>query len=744
MNRKERILEYMRSTEYLPLKREELIAVLGVPKSDEAEFDSLLSELVHEGKVLPVKKSRFRAAEKGVCAGRLRCNKHGFFAFAEATDGKGEIFIGGEDLLDAVDGDFVAIMLIKSKEKGHMRDGKVIKVLERMNKTVTGVITKANKSTFFINPDNSGIYVQITAPATKTAAVGDRVVLEIKEYSALGDMSCDIIANLGRADDFKSCIEAAIFNYGIKTKFDTETLNEAQQVETEITDIGTRRDLRDLLTFTIDGDDARDFDDAVSCERLENNNFRVGVHIADVTHYVKEGSALDREAYERGTSVYLADRVIPMLPRELSNGICSLNPDVDRFTLSVFMEIDKTGNILSHELFKAVIHSKKRLTYNIAAELLEGEDEGLKKEYKKILPALKRMKRVANYLNKKRVKRGSINFDFPEAKVIVDESGEPSGVEICQRNVAHKIIEEFMLAANETVAEYAFWAQLPFVYRVHEAPETEKIEGFLKFASNFGIKVKGRTDKDGGIHPKTLQKITEEIKGMPEEEMISRYMLRSLMKAEYRPENRGHFGLAAKFYCHFTSPIRRYPDLTVHRILKDFLDGKPLDKYEAFVKGAAENSSRTERNAEMLERDVDDIMKAQYMRRYIGETFPARISGTVKFGIFAELENSIEGLIRLEDLHDDYYLYDEEKRIIIGERRHHIYKIGDPISVMIAKCDVLTGSIDFLPGDATIQNINRFYRQKRNQQNARQDYRRGAKRIANRRIEKKGRKDGRI
>lgn len=744
MDRKERILEYMKSTDYLPLKREELIAVLGVPKSDEAEFDALLAELMHEGRVLPVRKSRYRAAEKDVCAGKIRCNKHGFFAFAEATDGKGEIFIGGEDLNDAVDGDFVAIMLIKSKEKGHMRDGKVIKVLERANKTVTGVITKANKSTFFVKPDNNGIYVQITAPVTKKAAVGDRVVLEVKEYSKSGDMSCEIIANLGRADDFKSCIEAAIHNYGVKKEFDPETLNEAANVEKEITDIGTRRDLRDLLTFTIDGDDARDFDDAVSCERLENNNFLVGVHIADVTHYVKEGSALDREAYERGTSVYLADRVIPMLPRELSNGICSLNPDVDRFTLSVFMEIDKTGNVLSHELVKAVIHSKKRLTYNIALELLEGEDEDLKKEYRKILPTLKRMKRVANYLNKKRVKRGSINFDFPEAKVIVDESGEPKDIEICQRNVAHKIIEEFMLAANETVAEYAFWAQIPFVYRVHEAPENEKIESFLKFASNFGIKVKGRTDKEGGIHPKTLQKITEQIKGMPEEEMISRYMLRSLMKAEYRPENLGHFGLAAKFYCHFTSPIRRYPDLTVHRILKDFLDGKPLDKYEAFTAEAAKHSSKTERDAEMLERDVDDIMKAQYMRRYIGETFPARVSGTVKFGIFAELENSVEGLIRLENLHDDYYVYDEEKRIIVGERRHHTYRIGDAISVMVAKCDVLDGSIDFLPGDATIQNINRFYKQKRKQQDARQDYRRSARRKAKRRIEKKGRKDGRI
>jgi len=437
-------------------------------------------------------------------------------------------------------------------------------------------------------------------------------------------------------------------------------------------------------------------------EKLENGNFKLGVHIADVTHYVREGSPLDNEAFLRGTSVYLADRVIPMLPVELSNGICSLNPGVDRYTLSLFMEIDKEGNVLKHELFKGVICSKERLTYNIAAELLEGEDAELKKKYKHVVQTLKRMKRVAAYLNRKRVRRGSINFDFPEAKIKVDENGYPVDIVREERNVAHKIIEEFMLVANETVAEYAFWAEMPFVYRVHESPSADKIDSFQKFIFNFGLVIKGRTDKEEGIHPKALQSILDKIEGTPEEAMISKYMLRSLMKAEYKPENSGHFGLAAKYYCHFTSPIRRYPDLMVHRILKDFLEGKSLEKYEMTVFDAAKNSSETERNAEMLERDVDDIMKAQFMSEFVGEAFEGRISGVTKFGIYVELDNTVEGLIRLENMHDDYYVYDEDRRMVTGERKKKTYKIGDIMSVIPVKCDIMSGSIDFLPANATL------------------------------------------
>ena len=744
MDRKERIVEFMKSEEYLPLKEEELIAVLGVPKSDTEEFKAVLKELVMEGKVLPVRKNRFKAAEKNIVTGRLRCSRHGFFGFVEASDENGDIFISGENLGDAIDGDFAAIMIETPKTEKNMREGRVIKVLERGNKRITGIVTKTSKTLFFIKPDNDGIFVQVTARAADGVQKGDRVLLDIKEYSKSGDILCAVVSNLGKAEDFKSCVEAAIYRHEIKREFDEETLNEAKTACGGTVSAEGRLDLRGQLIFTIDGDDARDFDDAVSVEKLENGNFRLGVHIADVTHYVRPETALDNEAFLRGTSVYLADRVIPMLPPELSNGICSLNPGEDRYTLSLFMEIDKNGDVLSHELFKSVIRSSFRLTYNIAAELLEGEDEALKKEYKEVVPALKKMKRLAGYLNKKRMKRGSINFDFPEAKIYVDEKGYPVSIKKEERKVSHKIIEEFMLVANETVAEYAFWAEIPFVYRVHEPPSPEKIDSFSRFIFNFGLVIKGRTDKDEGIHPKALQKILEKIEGTPEEEMISRYMLRSLMKAEYKPQNSGHFGLAAKYYCHFTSPIRRYPDLMIHRILKDFLDGKSLEKYEIIVNEAAKHSSETERNAELLERDVDDLMKARYMSKFIGESFEGRISGVTKFGLFVELENTIEGLVRLENMHDDFYVYDEDRRMVIGERRKKKYKIGDSFRVMAARCDYLTGSIDFLPADADLGALNKFYGNLRKRQDDRQDLRRNVRRRSNNKVKRKGRGYGRV
>ncbi len=740
MERKDRIVEYMKTPEYLPLKEEELGAVLCVPKEDMEEFRKILHELVMEGRVLPVRKSRFKATEKNMVTGKVRCNGRGFFAFVEATDDGGDVFIGGDKLLDAIDGDFAVCMIDSQKDDRNMREGHIIRVLERGNKRITGVIKKQDKRRCFIKPDNDGIFVQVTAPLSDIAKKGDRVLLDIKEYGKNGDILGEITGNLGNAEALKSCIEAAIYRYDIKREFDEETLKEAWVSPKTVSETQDRRDLRAELIFTIDGDDARDFDDAVSVEELPNHNYKLGVHIADVTHYVKPDSALDSEAYLRGTSVYLADRVIPMLPKELSNGICSLNPGVDRYTLSVYMEIDKDGNVVSHEIFKGVICSKARLTYNIAAELLEGDNPQLKEKYKEVLPSLEMMRTLAGYLNNKREKRGSINFDFPEAKVLVDSDGYPDGIDKEEREISHKIIEEFMLVANETVAEYAFWAEMPCMYRVHEPPTQEKIEGFRRFILNFGLGFKGKLDKDEGIHPKVLQGILDKIKGTPEEEMISKYMLRSLMKAEYRSENLGHFGLAAKYYCHFTSPIRRYPDLVVHRILKDFLEGKDVEGYRGGLAEAAKHSSKKERDAELLERDVDDIMKAQYMSRFIGESFLGKISGVTKFGIFVELENTVEGLLRLENLHDDYYIYDEERRACIGERKKKIYKIGDDFSVMLARCDVFSGSIDFLPADADLTSINRFYSNIRKKQDDRQ----GLRRSIRRKTRGKGRRYGKV
>ena len=708
MDRKDRIVEYMKSPEYIPLKREELIVVLGVPSEDIPEFDRILEELLFEGRIMPVRNGRFKWSGKKVVAGNLRCNKNGFFAFLEVEDDNGDVFIKGEKLAGAIDGDRVLVALEKSPNRS--REGRVISIIKRGRTSITGEIVRESKEFFYIKPDNRAIFSAIVAEKSPMAGVGERVLIEICECDKNGDIKGKIIKNLGSADELKSYIEARICEHEINQEFGEDTLAEAKAAPDSVTDIEGRRDLRDQLIFTIDGDDARDFDDAVSLVELPNGNFRLGVHIADVTHYVTDASALDREARSRGTSVYLADRVIPMLPVELSNGICSLNPDVDRYTLSVNMEIDKNGNVLDHEIFKGVIRSKRRLTYNIVAELLDGDDEGLKKQYEDVLPTLQLMHKVSSYINRKRFERGSINFDFPEAKIIVDKNGYPKEIVRDERNVAHKIIEEFMLIANETVAEYAFWAGLPFVYRIHETPTPEKTESFVKFILNFGLSLKGRWDKEDGVHPKVLQGVLDKISGTPEESIISKNMLRSMMKAEYKEENLGHFGLAAKFYCHFTSPIRRYPDLMVHRVLKAFLDGRDVEGYRGEVAEISRHSSKTEREAELCERDVDDIMKAQYMSEFIGDTFSGRVSSVTKFGLFLELDNTVEGLLRVENLHDDYYEFDESRQIMTGRRKKKVYKIGDCFDVLVARCDILTGSIDFLPENSSFNEINQFYR----------------------------------
>lgn len=738
MERKDKIVEYMKSDEYIPLKSEELIAVLCVPEKDREEFLSILGELVREGRILPIRNGRYRATEENVVAGRILCSRTGFYAFAGVSDKKGDVFIPGEGLSDAVDGDYAAIMIDSEKNEKGAREGHVLQVLERGNTQITGVVSKKRGGMCFIKPDNSGIFVRITATDDVGAEKGERVLLEIKEYAKNGDMLCRIIKNLGAADDLKSCLEAAICSHGIKTEFDPETLTEARETAKALPEAEGRLDLRGETIFTVDGDEARDFDDAVSAVKVENGRYRIGVHIADVGHYVKPGTALDKEAFLRGTSVYTADRVIPMLPEELSNGICSLNPGEDRYALTVFMDVDSNGDILSHELCKTLIRSCERLTYRTAERLIADEDEELRRRYRKILPALKRMKRIAGYLSKKRNMRGSIDFDFQEGKILVDKNGYPCDITKEERGEAHKIIEEFMLAVNETVAEHAFGAKIPFVFRVHEPPTAEKTEAFAKFILNFGYSLKGQYSKKDGIQPKTLQQLGEKIKGTPEEAMISRLMLRSLMKAEYREENLGHFGLAAKYYCHFTSPIRRYPDLVVHRILKDFIDGKNTDGYAAEMAETAKHSSGAETEAELTERDTDDIMKAWYMKKFVGESFCGKISGITKFGIFVELENTVEGLLRLENLHDDFYIYNEEKHILVGERKRRVKKIGDSIRVMVAKCDITAGTVDFLPADATLRDINMFYGNIRKKQDDRQEPRR------KNRKHKKGRRYGKI
>lgn len=495
----------------------------------------------------------------------------------------------------------------------------------------------------------------------------------------------------------KSLIDGIITENGIKAEFDEATLNEAERVPHKISpaDLTSRLDLRDKLIFTIDGESARDFDDAVSLDILENGNYLLGVHIADVSHYVRRKTALDKEALERGTSVYLADRVIPMLPERLSNGICSLNPNEDRLTMSAIMEIDKSGDVVDHEIRESVIRSKERMTYEDVNAIFDG-DKNLSKKYSHLLPTLNKMAKLAEILNHRRKSRGAIMFEFPETGIAVDEDGNPTDIFYEERGVSNKMIEEFMLAANETVAEHAFWAELPFVYRIHEPPSEDKITEFNKLISRFGITIKGKIDRDNPVHPKSLQDILDKISGKPEEDMIAKAMLRSLMKAAYRDENLGHFGLAAKYYCHFTSPIRRYPDLAVHRILKAHLHGENVLWFERFASRAASRSSDCEVAAVQTERDTDDLMKAAYMSDFVGNAFDAVVSGVTSFGMFVALENSVEGLIRAENMTDDYYEYDETLQRLTGHRTGQIYRVGDAVRVLLVRTDVELRRIDFI------------------------------------------------
>ncbi|MDR4079936.1 MAG: ribonuclease R, partial [Clostridia bacterium] len=534
-------------------------------------------------------------------------------------------------------------------------------------------------------------------------------------YSDKKKIFGEVISVLGQQDSLKSCIEGIILGNDIKQEFDKETLNEADKIPQTVTEnqFAGREDLRDMIIFTIDGDDARDFDDAVSLTLKNNGNYYLGVHIADVSEYVKEGTALENEAYKRGTSVYLADRVIPMLPTSLSNGICSLNPQVDRLTLSVFMEITGDGNVVSHKLCKSVICSKERMTYNNVNKMLEDGDEELCERYKHILPTLKLMEDLAQILKNKRTLRGAIQFDFPESNIVVNENGEPIEIEKEVRGTSNKMIEEFMLSANETIAEYAFWSEIPFVYRNHEAPTLEKIMTFNEFILHFGVSFKGKIDRDTPIHPKALQQILDTVKDTPQERIVASTMLHSLMKAKYSEENLGHFGLAAKYYCHFTSPIRRYPDLAIHRILKDFLDGKVtgnrISYLAGYVSAASKHSSDCEVNAETAERDVDDLMKTAYMSSFIGQTFEGVVANVTNFGMFVELDNSVEGLIRVENMTDDYYEYDEKVNTLTGRRKQKSYTTGDVVNIVVARTDILSRQIDFvLAKDADRKLLKKF------------------------------------
>jgi len=698
----EELLNFMREEAYKPLTVQELEEVLNLKDADEfKELVILLNEMEEKGLIVRTRSNRYGLPEKmNLLRGTVVGHARGF-AFVEPSEsGYDDVFIPPGELNNAMHGDTVLVRL-SSKSSGARQEGTVIRILERGIQEIVGTFTES-KNFGFVIPDDKKVANDIFIPkhATNGAVEGHKVVVRLTTYPD-GRLSAEgeIIKILGHKNDPGVDILSIIHNHGLPQSFPEDVLTQANETPDTISEeeIKNRRDLRNEVIVTIDGADAKDLDDAVTVKKLDNGNYKLGVHIADVSYYVKEGSPIDREAFERGTSVYLVDRVIPMIPHRLSNGICSLNPKVNRLTLSCEMEVDRNGQVVHHEIFQSVIRTTERMTYSDVNKILVDHDEELREKYEPLVPMFETMAELADILRNKRMKRGAIDFDFKEAKVLVDDEGKPYDVVIRERSVAERLIEEFMLLANETVAEHFHWMNVPFIYRIHEDPNEEKLHRFLEFITNFGYVVKGTGNQ---IHPRALQNILEEVQGKPEEMVISTVMLRSMKQAKYDPESLGHFGLSTDFYTHFTSPIRRYPDLIVHRLIRTYLiEGKIGDETQSIwsqkLPEIAEHSSKMERRAVDAERETDDLKKAEYMENKIGEEFDGIISSVTNFGMFVELPNTIEGLVHVSYMTDDYYRYDERHYAMIGERTGNVYRIGDEITVRVLQVNKDERSIDF-------------------------------------------------
>lgn len=698
--RKEKIHAFMKEDAYKPLLFEELVMVLDVPKSDIEVFKGLLEELEEEGKIFKTHKNRYGVPERmSLVAGRLQASERGYgFVIPDDEDIK-DIFISAESLNGAMHNDRV-IARINKKVIGDKRsEGEVLKIIRRANRTVVGTF-ESSRYFGFVVPDDRRVTGDIFIPKDEInkAKPGDKVIAEILKWpEKRRNAEGRIVEIIGNKDDVGTDILSIIKSYDLPEEFPPEVLEQAESIPDKVSPemLKGRRDLRQLRMVTIDGEDAKDLDDAVSIEKLPDGKYRLGVHIADVSYYVKEGTPLDREALKRGTSVYLVDRVIPMLPKKLSNGICSLNPNVDRLAFTVMMDIDAHGKVVDHEIVESVIRTSERMTYTNVYKILVEKDEALCDRYSYLVEDFKLMEELALILRNKRVARGAIDFDFEEAKIILDEKGKPVEVKRYEITIANRIIEEFMLVCNETVAEHFFWADTPFVYRIHEDPDVEKIQNFAELVHNLGYTLKGINK----IHPRALQELLDKVKGSKEERIISTIMLRSLAKARYSNENAGHFGLAAKYYCHFTSPIRRYPDLIIHRIMKEQLKGR-LDEnriqiLDEKLPDIARQCSQRERAADEAERDTEDLKKVEFMKYHEGEFFDGIISNVTSFGMFIELDNTIEGLVRMSSMEDDYYIYNEKQYSLMGERTRKTYRIGDTVRVQLARADIASRQIDF-------------------------------------------------
>jgi len=633
--------------------------------------------------------------------GIYRKNQKGF-GFVKIEEREDEIYIAKKNSINALNGDKVLIKIIEEKTDSKKAEGRIIKVLEREKDRVVGTF-QYSRSFGFVVPDdkNFGTDIFISKKNFGKARNNQKVLVKITKYPKKGkNAEGKIVEILGRIDEAGVDMLSLIKEHNLPDEFPEPVLEEAKRCGNKVDkkDIPNRVDKRNEIIFTIDGEDAKDLDDAVRVIKLDNGNYKLDVHIADVSYYVRENSLLDKEALIRGTSIYMLGRVIPMLPRELSNGICSLNAGEDRFTLSCSMEINPKGKVVSSEVYKGIINVTERMNYHDVQKIIDGTDKKVLKKYEPYIQNFKDMEELAKILKARRIEEGYLNLDIPESQIDLDENGKVTNISKYETSFANEIIEQFMLSANETIAEKFYWLDAPFIYRVHEEPDLEKVQELNKFLFNFGLKIKANKDH---IYPKEFAKVLEEIKGKEEEKVISNLILRTLKVARYEEENKGHFGIAGKYYCHFTSPIRRYPDLFIHRIISKYLensydvDEKFIEKYKEQAKERAKQSSDREKVATTVEREAEDIKKAEYMEDKIGNEYDGIISSITSFGMFVELANTVEGLIRFENLGNEYFIYDEERKRLIGEKTNTTYKIGDKVKIRVAKASKLLRQVDF-------------------------------------------------
>lgn len=695
--RKKIIYDFICDDFYVPMKLKELAILLQVPKDQRNELKKVMDALVADGKVSVTQKGKYVKGTAKQLVGTYQAHARGF-GFVTVEGQADDIFISEDDANGAFHMDQVEVVITKAPE-GKRREGKIVRILSHGTVKLVGYFQK-NKNFGFVIPDNDRFVKDIFVPLerSKGAVTGHKVVVELTSYGKDGKKpEGKVVEIIGHVNDPGTDIMSIVKGYDLPVEFPEKVLNQAERVAKDVTsaDMAGRMDIRSWRMVTIDGEDAKDLDDAISITK-EGENYQLGVHIADVTNYVQERSALDREAYERGTSVYLVDRVIPMLPHALSNGICSLNAGEDRLALSCIMTVNPKGEVIDHKIAETVVHIDQRMSCTSVKKILEDRDQEEMEAYKEFVPMFELMAELAKILREKRHRRGSIDFDFPESKIMLNADGTPTEIKPYDRNTATKIIEDFMLLANETVAEDYFWQEIPFVYRTHDVPDEEKIQKLCTFINNFGHSMHVANKE---VRPKEIQKLLAKVDGTPEGDFISRLALRSMKQAKYTPENTGHFGLAAQYYCHFTSPIRRYPDLQIHRIIKETLRGRMnenrMEHYESILPEVTKHASQMERRAEEAERETIRLKKAEYMEQHIGEVFAGVISSITKWGMYVELENTVEGLIHVTNMHDDHYDYYEDRFEMIGEHTRRSYKLGQKVYVRVLDTDRLQRTIDF-------------------------------------------------